>query len=249
MSMTSTRRMMTLLGLALLALAASATAVAKVPTGEAKAKASNCFSCHAIDRKVVGPSFEDVAKRYAGQGEKTLKMLVHKVKVGGAGHWGKVPMAPHPTLSNADITTMVKWILSLKGAAAAATASAKPSRQYSYKNSDGKLVKADFEVFQPGTKFVTKKVFRGFELYNSYCFRCHGGDAVGGEYAPDLRHSLAGGMSFHTFLSTAMVGRAAKGMPSWAGFFEEKDIRAIYEYVKARQLDLIGVGRPPSSQD
>lgn len=248
MSTTAMRRTMTTLALSLLALAASASAVAKMPAGEAKAKASNCFSCHAISKKVVGPSFEAVAKRYAGKGEKTLQMLVHKVKVGGAGNWGKVPMAPHPTLSNADITAMVKWVLSLKGAAAN-TASTKPSKVYKYKNSNGKLVEADFEVFKPGTKFVTKKVFRGFELYNSYCFRCHGGDAIGGEYAPDLRHSLAGGMTFQQFLSTAMVGRAAKGMPSWAGFFEEKDIRTIYEYVKARQLNLIGIGRPPSSQD
>lgn len=249
MSTTAMRRTMTVLALALLALATSATAVAKMPPGEIKAKASNCFSCHAISKKVVGPSFEAVAKRYAGKGEKTLKMLVHKVKVGGAGNWGKIPMAPHPTLSNADITSMVKWVLSLKGASASSTASAKPTKVYKYKNSDGKLVEADFAVFQPGTKFVTKKLFRGFELYNSYCFRCHGGDAVGGEYAPDLRHSLADGMTFQTFLSTAMVGRKSKGMPSWAGFFEEKDIRAIYEYVKARQLKLVGIGRPPSKQD
>ena len=85
-----------------------------------------------------------------------------------------------------------------------------------------------------------------FEQYNSYCFRCHGGDAAGGEYAPDLRKSLAGGMTWDQFLSTAMVGRQAKGMPAWVGFFEEKDIRAIYVYVKARQLDLIPMGRPPS---
>lgn len=249
MSKTAMRRTLLILA-ALMALAAFPVLAAKVPPGEAKAKASNCFSCHAIDHKVVGPSYQAVAKRYAGQGEKAVQMLVHKVKAGGAGNWGDVPMPPHPQLSDADITAMVKWVLSLKPGKTGATAAAgKQEKTYSYKTPEGKTVKADFEVFQPGTRHVTKKVFRGYELYNSYCFRCHGGDAIGGEYAPDLRHSLAGGMTFKQFLSTAMVGREAKGMPSWAGFFEEKDIRAIYEYVKARQLKLVAPGRPPSAQD
>lgn len=222
--------------------------------GETKARASNCFACHAVDHKLVGPSYRAVADRYAGKGDATVAMLVKKIKMGGAGNWGEVPMTAHPELSDADLTDMVHWILSLHGqaapASAASTAATTKAPMHTYKTPDGKTVRTDVTVFTgPDQKQVTAAVFHGFEQYNSYCFRCHGGDAIGGEYAPDLRKSLAGGMTWQQFLSTAMAGRQDKGMPSWAGFFEEKDIRAIYDYVKARQLDLIPPGRPPSGQE
>ncbi len=222
--------------------------------GETKARASNCFACHAVDHKLVGPAYQAVADRYAGKGDGTVAMLVKKIKLGGAGHWGEVPMTAHPELSDADLTDMVHWILSLHGqaapASAASMASAPAAPMHTYKTPDGKSVQTDVTVFTGADqKQVTDAVFHGFEQYNSYCFRCHGGDAIGGEYAPDLRKSLAGGMTWQQFLSTAMAGRQDKGMPSWAGFFEEKDIRAIYDYIKARQLDLIAPGRPPSAQE
>ena len=222
---------------------------ARMPVGEVKAHASDCFACHAIDHKVVGPAYREVAQRYAGKGATVIRTLVQKIKKGGAGNWGDIPMTAHPKLSNADLTLMVKWILALGSHNAPATAGrgAGASVSHIYKATDGKSVKTDFAVFTSADqKHVTGSVFNGYEQYNSYCFRCHGGDAVGGEYAPDLRKSLAGGMTWDQFLSTAMVGRAAKGMPSWAGFFNEKDIRSINDYVKARQLDLIPEGRPPS---
>ena len=225
---------------------------AKVPEGEAKARASNCFACHAIDHNLVGPSYQEVATRYAGKGDAVVKTLVDKVKVGGSGNWGSVPMTAHPELSDADITAMVKWILTLHASSTGtgAAASTAAEKTYRYKTPDGKTVQTDVAVFTgPDQKDVTKEVFHGYEQYNSYCFRCHGGDAIGGEYAPDLRKSLAGGMTFQQFFTVAMTGRQAKGMPSWAGFFEEKDIRAIYDYVEARRLELLPPGRPPSAQD
>jgi cytochrome c len=96
---------------------------------------------------------------------------------------------------------------------------------------------------------VSDAIFGGFEKYNSYCFRCHGFDAVGGEYAPDLRQSLTNGMTKKSFFAASMAGKPDKGMPAWAGFFTSEDLNQIYEYVKARSLDLIGPGRPPSSTD
>jgi cytochrome c len=231
----------------------SKAADTKMSEGETKARASNCFSCHAVDHKVVGPAYQEVAKRYAGRGDAVVATLVHKVKVGGGGAWGDVPMAAHPELSDADATLMVKWILSLNGTAAPAAAAAgksadaAPAASHTYKDTFGKSVQTDVAVFASADqKNVTPAVFNGYEQYNSYCFRCHGGDAIGGEYAPDLRKSMAGGMTYQQFLSTAMTGRQDKGMPSWAGFFEEKDIHAIYDYIKARQLNLIPEGRPPS---
>ncbi|MBV8905491.1 MAG: cytochrome c, partial [Acidobacteriia bacterium] len=96
---------------------------------------------------------------------------------------------------------------------------------------------------------VTKQVFHGYQLYNSYCYRCHGTDANGGELGPDLRHSLTAGMKRQQFLSIAMSGRKDKGMPAWAGFLSEEDVTDIFRYVKGRSLDLVPSGRPPSEQD
>ncbi len=93
-------------------------AAAGVPAGEALMRKSDCFGCHALDSRLVGPSLRDIARRYAGK-PAVLGVLVKKVRAGGAGNWGQIPMAPHPALSDAQLGRMVSWILSLsKGAAA-----------------------------------------------------------------------------------------------------------------------------------
>jgi cytochrome c len=250
-----TFRAMACVGLSLgLSLSCLASAASK-PDGQAVIKSSDCASCHALDRKLVGPAFQQIAGKYAAQPPQIVATLTKKVKDGGAGNWGEVPMPPHPQLSDADLAAAVRWILSQKPAAAGvkvATASGAggPDAPQTYKNADGKQVTTDFQVYTDakGPK-VSEPVFKGYETYNSYCFRCHGGDAVGGDLAPDLRQSLDKGMTWEAFLSVAMVGRQDKGMPSWAGFFEEKDLREIYDYVKARQLNLVPAGRPASAQD
>lgn len=222
---------------------------ARISDGEARAQASNCFSCHAIDHTLAGPAFDEVAGRYAGQRGAIVATLVKKIRMGGAGNWGEVPMTAHPELSDADITSMVKWILSLKPAVASAPASTAHSAtaMNTYEDVFGKRVHTDVTVFTSADqKNVTPSILNGYKQYNAYCFRCHGRDAVGGGYAPDLRRSMALGMTYEQFLGTAMTGRPDKGMPSWAGVLEEKDIRAIYGYIRARQLDLIPGGRPPS---
>lgn len=238
------------------AASAPVASAAAEPAGLKDAEASDCFACHAIDHKVVGPAYDEVAKRYAGKGNAVVDKLTEKVIKGGSGNWGDIAMTPHPDLGQQKARTIVEWILSLKPTAdtsAVAKSSGEASgKTYSYKTEDGKTVKLDFPVFVPGHKpeIVTKDVFTGYEQFNGYCNRCHGDDAVGGAYAaPDLRHSLAGGMTYQQFLQTAMAGRESKGMPSWAGFFTPEQIRDIYEYVKGRQVDLIPTGRPPSAQD
>ena len=233
-----------------------AASAAPEPAGLKDAKASDCFACHAIDHKVVGPAYDEVARRYAGKGNAVVDKLAEKVIKGGSGNWGSIAMTPHPDLGQQKARTIVEWILSLKpaaGASAVAKSSAQsPGKTFTYKTADGKTVKLDFPVFVAGHKpeIVTKDVFTGYEQFNAYCNRCHGDDAVGGAYAaPDLRHSLEGGMTYQQFLQTAMAGRESKGMPSWAGFFTPEQIRDIYEYVKGRQVDLVPIGRPPSAQD
>lgn len=95
------------------ALTVSGTAFA-AGSGEAVFKQSNCNGCHAIDRKTVGPSLKDVAAKYAGDKDAQAK-LEKKTRNGGSGVYGTMPMpATAKTVSDADIKTMVSWILSLK---------------------------------------------------------------------------------------------------------------------------------------
>ncbi len=97
-----------------LTLAAGAAMVAApASASEALLKKNNCTACHAIDKKLVGPSYKDVAKKYAGDAG-AEKVLAEKVKKGGKGNWGQVPMPPNPAVSDADVTAMVKYVLSLK---------------------------------------------------------------------------------------------------------------------------------------
>lgn len=221
------------------------------PAGLADAKASDCFACHAIDHKVVGPAYVDVAKRYAGQEPKIIDTLAEQVVKGTVGHWGNVPMPAHPNLGMAKARTIVKWIMTLKPGATASATAAAPAKTYTYKLADGKSVTLDFPMFIEGSNTkVTKDVFTGYEQYNSTCNRCHGDDAVGGAFAaPDLRLKMQAGLTWQQFLTTAMAGRVDKGMPSWAGFYTQQQIRDIYEYVKGRSLNLVPQGTPPSAQD
>jgi cytochrome c len=80
------------------------------PRGQMIARANACMGCHAVDRKVVGPSFQQIAAKYKGDAQAPAK-LVNKVKDGGSGVWGVLPMPPHPTMSDADIRTVVDWVL------------------------------------------------------------------------------------------------------------------------------------------
>jgi cytochrome c len=80
---------------------------------EALAKKYNCLACHATDKKLVGPSYADVAAKYKGDAGAEAK-LIAKVKNGGSGVWGPIPMPPNAAVPDADIKTLVKWVLSTK---------------------------------------------------------------------------------------------------------------------------------------
>jgi len=80
---------------------------------EALAKKYNCLTCHAVDKKVIGPSYNDVAAKYKGDSGAEAK-LVAKVKNGGAGAWGQIPMPPNASVPDGDIKILVKWVLSAK---------------------------------------------------------------------------------------------------------------------------------------
>ncbi len=75
-------------------------------------KKNACGACHAVDKKLVGPGYKEVAAKYKGQKDAAAK-LADKVKKGGQGAWGPIPMPPNPNVSDADVNAMIKFILAL----------------------------------------------------------------------------------------------------------------------------------------
>ena len=100
-----------------IALAAGLAAVAcsaSAATDPAElAKKYACLSCHSVDKKVVGPSYKDVAAKYKGD-KGAQARLMEKVKKGGTGVWGQVPMPPNAGVKDDDLKTLVQWVLSTK---------------------------------------------------------------------------------------------------------------------------------------
>jgi cytochrome c5 len=93
--------------------AAAAPAALDMASGQAMMQKDGCAACHAMDKKIVGPSYQEVAAKYKGDKD-ALNKLVAKVKAGGSGVWGAVPMPPNPQVPDADVKALVSWILSLK---------------------------------------------------------------------------------------------------------------------------------------
>jgi cytochrome c len=95
-----------------LILGASAVAAAAAPAWSSPelAKKHACFACHAVDKKLVGPSYKDVAGKYRGDKGAEAR-LFDKVKKGSQGTWGQVPMPPNAAVPDAEVRALVKWIL------------------------------------------------------------------------------------------------------------------------------------------
>jgi len=86
---------------------------ADIKKGELLISKSDCFACHKVQDKLLGPAYKDVANKYENT-KANVDYLVNKVKTGGSGVWGAVPMSPHPALSDDDARSMISYILSLK---------------------------------------------------------------------------------------------------------------------------------------
>ena len=97
----------------LIALAMTLSVAAPAMADEALAKSKNCMSCHATDKKLVGPAYKDVAKKYAGQKDAAAD-LVTKIVKGSKGVWGPVPMPANAQVNEADAKKLAEWVLSLK---------------------------------------------------------------------------------------------------------------------------------------
>jgi len=98
---------------ALLVLATAAVAAGPALADQALATAKNCMACHAVDKKLVGPSYKEVAGKYAGQGDAVAK-LAAKIQKGGSGVWGPVPMPANPQVSEAEAQKLAAWVMTHK---------------------------------------------------------------------------------------------------------------------------------------
>ncbi len=94
----------------LFALIAAVAATAPAFADQALATAKNCMACHAVDKKLVGPSYKDVAKKYATQKDAADK-LAEKIIKGGAGVWGPIPMPANAQVNEAEAKKLVAWVL------------------------------------------------------------------------------------------------------------------------------------------
>lgn len=100
------------IALALLALPVVSGA-AFAADGQILAQQNACLSCHSVDKKIVGPAFKDVAKKYASD-KGAAARLAAKVSAGGSGVWGPVAMPPNPQVKPEDLKVIVAWVLSRK---------------------------------------------------------------------------------------------------------------------------------------
>ena len=97
----------------LASMAITVAATAAMADGLALAKANVCLACHAVDKKLVGPAFKDVAAKYADRKD-AVEYLTKKIKSGGAGVWGPIPMPAQARLSDAQAKELATWILGAK---------------------------------------------------------------------------------------------------------------------------------------
>lgn len=97
----------------LFTLAAASTLAAPAMADLALAQSKNCMACHAVDKKLVGPAYKEVAAKYAGDSGAVDK-LATKIQKGGSGVWGAIPMPANPQVNDEEAKKLAAWVLSLK---------------------------------------------------------------------------------------------------------------------------------------
>ena len=101
--------------IAVLILGAALASLASMPAlaNAELAQKKNCMACHAVDKKLIGPGYKEVAAKYAGQKDAADK-LAQKIVKGGVGAWGQVPMPANPQVSEAEAKQLATWVLTVK---------------------------------------------------------------------------------------------------------------------------------------
>ena len=98
---------------ALITIAMTLAVAAPAMADQALATSKNCMACHAVDKKLVGPSYKDISKKYAGNAA-AVAQLATKIQKGGSGVWGAIPMPANPGVNDADAKKLAQWVLSIK---------------------------------------------------------------------------------------------------------------------------------------
>ena len=83
---------------------------AALATGQELAQQKGCLACHKVDAKIVGPAYQEVAAKYKGD-DSAAAMLATKIREGGVGNWGQVPMPANPAITEEEAMTLAEWIL------------------------------------------------------------------------------------------------------------------------------------------
>ena len=97
----------------LITLAMTLSVAVPAMADQALATSKNCMACHAVDKKLVGPSYKDVAAKYAGQKDAVDKLAAKIIK-GGSGVWGPIPMPPNAQINEADAKKLATWVMTQK---------------------------------------------------------------------------------------------------------------------------------------
>ena len=97
----------------LITLAMTLTVAVPAMAAQALATSKNCMACHAVDKKLVGPSYKDVAAKYAGQADAVDKLAV-KIMKGSAGVWGPIPMPANANVNDAEAKKLATWVMTQK---------------------------------------------------------------------------------------------------------------------------------------
>ncbi len=211
---------------------ASADTAAATSAGSAVAPATPVESVSTGETTLAGDPKATPAPAPAPEVVKTPAPAVHHVVHEHTSGTTKVPAAATPA------------------SAASATPAAAPTVATAPAAAGSTTVKADTGAADDHL-LVTPQVYEGWKMFAVYCYRCHGVDAMGGTFAPNLRHSVSseGNVTHDIFVTTVTYGRTALGMPTWRGLLSPEQIEDLWLYVNARSSGKLAPGRPHKAPD
>jgi mono/diheme cytochrome c family protein len=159
------------------------------------------------------------------------------------------PVVHHAVHERTSGTTKVP-AAATPASASSATPAAAPTVAIASSAAGSTTVKADTGNADDHL-LVSPQEYEGWKMFAVYCYRCHGVDAMGGAFAPNLRHSVSseGSVTHDVFVTTVTYGRTALGMPTWRGLLSPEQIEDLWLYINARSSGKLAPGRPHKAPD